>query len=108
MNSVGRPIPHDSAWGHVTGAALYIDDIPPAGNEVFVDVVGSPAACGQIVSVDVEAARNVPGVMGIFTRRDVPGDGMIGAIIHDEQFLASKEVTFLGEPVVIVAATSRA
>ena len=28
MPSVGKPIPHDSAIGHVTGTAWYIDDLP--------------------------------------------------------------------------------
>jgi len=107
MNSVGKGIPHDSAWGHVTGTALYIDDIRPAANEVFVDVVGSPMANGEIASVDIESAKRIPGVVAILTAKDVPGAKKIGAIVHDENFLASREVTFVGEPIVLIAATSR-
>ena len=32
-------IPHDSAIGHVSGTSVYIDDMPPAHNEVFVEIV---------------------------------------------------------------------
>ena len=52
MPSVGKPIPHDSAVGHVTGTAPYIDDIPPRSDELFVGFVRSPLASGRIESFD--------------------------------------------------------
>lgn len=107
MASVGQNIPHDSAVGHVTGESIFIDDIPPAKNEVFVDFVGSSVAHGEILSVDVEAARNSPGVVAIFTHADIPGHKMFGPIIKDEHLLAEKEVLFVGDPIVLIAGESR-
>ena len=34
--TVGQTIPHDSAVGHVTGSAHYIDDLPRRTDELFV------------------------------------------------------------------------
>jgi xanthine dehydrogenase large subunit len=65
MSTIGKPIPHDSAVGHVTGAALFIDDLPPRADELFVGFVGSPAAAGLIEAIELEAARGVPGVAAI-------------------------------------------
>ena len=45
-HAVGKPLPHDSAVGHVTGAAQYIDDLPPRSGELHVSFVGAPVAAG--------------------------------------------------------------
>ena len=107
MSFVGKDIPHDSAAGHVTGESIFLDDIPPARNEVFVDFVGSPVAHGELLAVDIEAARRIPGVVAIFTSRDVPGHNDIGPVVKDEHLLVEKEAVFLGDPVVLIAAESR-
>ena len=48
--SVGKTIPHDSAIGHVTGTALYIDDLPRREDELYTGFVGSPIASGTVRS----------------------------------------------------------
>ncbi len=106
MPSVGKPLPHDSAIGHVTGAAPYIDDIPPRVDELFVGFVPSPAACGRIESIDTSAAKAIPGVIGIFSAADLIGDKKFGPLFKDEPVLADGEVLYVGQPVVIVAAKS--
>ncbi|HAC92949.1 MAG TPA: hypothetical protein DCF63_20305, partial [Planctomycetaceae bacterium] len=60
MSCVGKSIPHDSAFGHVTGKADYLDDLIRYENELLVGVVGSPVASGKILAVDIEAAGKVP------------------------------------------------
>lgn len=107
MPAVGKPIPHESAAGHVSGQAIFVDDIPPARNELFVDVVGSPFAHGRLRKVDLVAARAVPGVVALLTRRDLPGHNDIGPVLKDDHLLVDEIATFLGDPVVIVAAESR-
>ena len=56
MALLGKSLPHDSAREHVTGAAVYLDDLVPRRNELLVDFVGSPLAHGRIKRVDVAAA----------------------------------------------------
>ncbi len=106
MSTVGQNIPHDSARGHVTGESIYIDDIPFAKNELLVDFFWSPVAHGRIRSLDLEAARRVPGVVALFTHSDLHHN-LFGPIIQDELLLAEDVVTFIGQPIVVIAAESR-
>src|SRR5215212_5257362 len=106
MPSVGTNIPHDSARGHVTGESIYVDDMSPLKNELVVDFYWSRVAHGRIRSLDLDAARNVPGVIALFTHRDLHHN-LFGPIIQDEILLAEDEVTFIGQPIVVIAAESR-
>lgn len=108
MPSVGKPIPHDAALGHVTGQAPYIDDLRPLAGELCVGFVGSPVAAGKILSVDTSAASAIPGVIGCYTVADVPGHNLFGVVVFDEPFLADGEVLHLGQPVVVIAAETPA
>ena len=106
MPSVGRPIPHDSAVGHVTGTAAYIDDLPAIAGELAVDLVGAPIACGKVLSIDATEARELPGVAGIYTFADLPGKNLWGSVVDDEPFLVEQRISYLGQPMVVVAAKS--
>lgn len=108
MPSVGKPHPHDSAVGHVTGEALFIDDMQPMRDELYVSFVGSPVTSGKLKTVDVSAALDVDGVVGCFTHADIGGENRYGLIFQDEPFLAVDKLLYLGQPVVVVAAESRA
>jgi xanthine dehydrogenase large subunit len=107
MPTVGQSIPYDSAPGHVTGEALFIDDISPAAGELWVEVVGAPCANGAIRRIDASAARAMDGVVAVLTHQDVPGRNAWGPIFHDEPVLASERVSYLGQPVALIAARSR-
>jgi xanthine dehydrogenase large subunit len=107
MNILGKSIPHDSARDHVTGAAVYIDDLPPARNELLVDFAGSPLAHGRIKSVDTSAAARIDGMAAVYTWQDVPGENTFGPIFHDEELLAREECHYIGQPIVALAATSK-
>ncbi|MDA8744439.1 xanthine dehydrogenase molybdopterin binding subunit [Rubripirellula amarantea] len=104
--SVGRTIPHDSAIGHVTGSAPFIDDLPRREDELFVGFVGSPIAFGTITSIELEAAKEVEGVACLLTYADVGEHNLFGPIICDEPFLADAEVLYVGQPVVVIAAST--
>jgi xanthine dehydrogenase large subunit len=108
MTSVGKSIPHDSAIGHVSGSAVYIDDMKPLADELFVDFVGSPVASGKLESIDVKPALAIEGVVAVLTHRDLPTDKrLFGPIFHDEPFLVEEEMAYIGQPIAIIAATSR-
>jgi xanthine dehydrogenase large subunit len=107
MNYVGQSIPHDAARGHVSGESLFIDDIAPARNELFVEIVGAPVAHGKLKSVKVEDALRSPGVVAIFTAKDIPGHRQFGPVVQDEHLLVEDEIFHLGDPVVLIAAESR-
>jgi xanthine dehydrogenase large subunit len=101
-----QPAPHESAVGHVTGAARYADDLAFAGL-LHGWPVPSPHAHARIAGIDTSRARAIPGVHAVLTAADVPGDVWIGPIAHDEAFLAAGEVHHVGHPVALVVAESR-
>src|SRR5436305_237125 len=104
MSSVGKNIPHDSAVGHVSGESVYIDDVAPLRGELIVDFVWSPVAHGRIRGIDFGDAASFA---QLFTYRDLHHN-LFGAIIQDELLLAEDVVSFIGHPIVVVAAESRA
>jgi xanthine dehydrogenase large subunit len=82
---VGRPIPHESAEAHVSGAALYTDDLAPRMTGVLhAWPVMAPHAHALVDRVDVTAALAVPGVVRVLTAADVPGENDTGASRRDE------------------------
>jgi len=106
VTAVGKNIPHDSAVGYVTGESLYVDDVPFAKNELIVDHFWSPVAHGRIRSLDTTAACAVPGIVALYTYHDL-AHNLFGPIIKDEILLAEDVVTFIGQPIVVIAAENR-
>ena len=104
---LGASLPHESARAHVTGQAVYIDDIPPTREELLVDFVGSPLAHGRITSIDVAEAARIEGVAAILTAGDIPGSKMFGPIFEDEEVLAWEDCHHVGQPIVLIAAETR-
>lgn len=92
------------AAAHVTGKSVYVDDITVMEGMLFVKVFDSPAAHGKITSLDFSAAEQIPGVVKIFSYKDVPGENQIGGIIPDEPLLAETEVHFRGQPILLIVA----
>jgi xanthine dehydrogenase large subunit len=106
MKQVGRPLSHESAVAHVTGAAKYVDDLWPATARVaHAWPVQAAHAHARVVSIDDSAARVLPGVLRVLTARDVPGENDVGPVRHDEPLFPS-EVCFYGHPVAWVVAES--
>lgn len=107
MSAVGKNIPHDSAKGHVSGQSTYLDDVPPVRGELLVDFFYIPASHARIESIDLENAKHIPGVVALFTAKDIPGKNEFGPIFHDEVLLVENEVEFMGHPVVVIAAETQ-
>jgi xanthine dehydrogenase large subunit len=107
MSTLGKPIPHDSAREHVTGEAVYLDDLPPVRYELLVDFVGSPLAHARIKSIDTTAAARQDGIVAVYTSADVPGENTFGPVFHDEELLAEKVCHYIGQPIVVLAGTSK-
>ena len=99
MKLAGNPLPHESAEGHVTGSALYTDDLVnrfPAALHAWP--VMAPHAHAKVIEIDASPALQNAGVVATLTGRDVPGEGDSGANRHDEP-LFPDEVLYHGQPV---------
>ncbi|WP_020502541.1 xanthine dehydrogenase molybdopterin binding subunit [Sciscionella marina] len=95
---VGVALPHESAGLHVTGAALYTDDLVHRTKDVLhAHPVQVPHAHARITALRTEPAMAVPGVVTVLTAEDVPGLNDAG-VSHDEPLFPS-EVMFHGHAV---------
>ncbi|CAN5346431.1 xanthine dehydrogenase molybdopterin binding subunit [soil metagenome] len=94
------------SFSHTRGESIYLDDIPLQQGTLYGAVFGSPYAHGKIRSLNFSEAENTPGVIRIFTYKDIPGENQIGGIVPDEPLLAEDEVHFNGMPVAFVVAVS--
>lgn len=103
--SVGTNVKHDSAISHVTGESIFIDDRPRLTNEVLVGVMGAPVSAGVIKKIEIEKALKVPGVLGIYTGKDIPHNKW-GTIVPEQPILVDTNIGHIDEPMVIIAATT--
>jgi carbon-monoxide dehydrogenase large subunit len=105
----------------LTGQGRYVDDIAPAG-ALFGFVLRSPEAHGTITTLDVDAARQAPGVHLVLTAADLADAGLSNTMrfavvkTHDgskpatpaRPILAKDRVRFVGDPVAFVVAETLA
>lgn len=102
---VGQSVRHDSAAGHVSGKAIYLDDMPMPPGSLHAALVLSPHAHAKVVSIDGTAALEMPGVRAVITPADIPGRNDIAPILKDEPALA-EVAEYVGHPVAAVIAES--
>lgn len=103
--SVGTNVKHDSAVSHVTGESIFIDDRPKLTNEVLVGVMGAPVSAGVIKNIDFSRALKIPGVLGVYTAKDIPHNKW-GTIVQEQPILVEKNIGYIDEPTVLIAALS--
>jgi xanthine dehydrogenase large subunit len=101
---VGQPRPHESAVLHVLGEATYTDDIPEVQGTLHAALGLSQKAHANIRSINVEAVKASPGVVSVYTAKDIPGTNDCGPIIHDDPILADGKVEYVGQPIFLVVA----
>ena len=99
---------HESGHKHVTGTAEYIDDIPEPAGTLHAYLGLSQRAHAQILSIDFEAVKSAPGVIGVLTADDIPGENDVSpAHKHDDPVFAIDKVEFHGQPIFAVIAETR-
>lgn len=97
------------------GDATYVDDLQLAG-VVHAEFVRSPHANANIKSINTDAAKKLPGVIGVFTGADINDKAgtipcatpLPGGKSPAHTVLARARVYFVGHPVAVVVAKTRA
>jgi xanthine dehydrogenase large subunit len=98
---VGEAIPHESASLHVTGRALYTDDLVGRTKDcLHAYPVQVFLAHATVTRLDPAPALVVPGVVRVLTAADVQAVGGVNdaGIKHDEPLFPT-EVCYYGHPV---------
>ncbi len=102
---VGRSVVHDSAALHVSGEAIYTDDIPEPRGCLHAYVLQSPHAHARILRIDTSACHG-PGVHAVLTAADIPGRNEVAPVFDGDPVFAENEVCYAGQSVLAVAAES--
>ncbi len=103
---VHAALKHDSADKHVTGAALYVDDVPEPPRLLHIALGLSTRAHADVRTLALDAVRTAPGVALVLTAADIPGANDVSPFAADEPLLAADEVLFHGQVLFAVCADS--
>ena len=110
---VGQSIKRKENKRFLTGRGHYVDDIILPGM-LHAAILRSPLARANILSIDTSAAKELPGVYGVFTGDEINAlytaippafsQSGVGGI---DVVLQTKQVCYVGDPVVIIVAEDR-
>jgi CO/xanthine dehydrogenase Mo-binding subunit len=111
-NSVGISVQRIDAVGKVKGESLYPGDITME-NQAYMKILFAGRPHAIIHSIDTRKAEKFPGVLAVFTSKDVPVNEY-GLIISDQPVLCgpgsnklhADRVRFVGDQVALVIADS--
>ncbi len=106
ISIAGEPFPHESAHLHVSGGAVYADDIGLPANALHAALGLSTVAHARIRPMDLTAVREAPGVVDVACAADVPGENNFGPVLKDDPIFAESVVEFAGQALFGVAAIS--
>jgi len=116
MRDGGVPSRDTGAMGHaaarvdaeskVRGTARYGDDYQPAGC-LHLRIVRSPHAYAEVLGIDPGPALALPGVVGVLTAGDVPGQNAYGILVEDQPVFCDQVVRYVGDAVAAIVAESR-
>ncbi len=106
--SVGKGIRKKDAMGLLLGKPAFVDDVTPQ-NALVVKVLRSPHAHALILEINTAIAMKVPGVVGVWTYRDVHQKRftMAGQTYPEpspyDRLLLDRRLRFVGDAVALVA-----
>jgi carbon-monoxide dehydrogenase large subunit len=112
---IGQPVARGEDPVLLTGKGQYTDDINVDG-QAYGYVVRSQVAHGTITGIDTSEAAGMPGVIAIYTAKDLEGMGSIPCVVPFKNRdgsdmhkpgrpgLAVDKVRFVGDPVAFVVA----
>ena len=109
---IGVSVPRVDARGKVTGQTLYPGDISFPG-QAYMKIIFAQHPHAIVRSIDTSQAERLPGVIAVFTAKDVPVNEY-GLIMPDQPVLCgpgsgkpyADRVRFIGDQVALVVAES--
>ncbi|HEY8572102.1 xanthine dehydrogenase family protein molybdopterin-binding subunit [Phenylobacterium sp.] len=107
---IGKPVDRYEGPLKVSGQAPYAYEVKPPSPPAYGVMVPASIARGRIVGVDTAQAEASPGVLVVWTHRNVPEQGARGTRVHPRSTsparpaLESDRVAYFGQPVAFVVA----
>lgn len=102
---LGERVHRVDAREKTLGYGEYVDDMEADGM-IYAGAVRSQYPRARVLSIDTEAAKNLAGVIAVYTAKDIPGSVKVGHLVHDwDTMIPEGECTrYLGDAIAIVAA----
>jgi len=100
---IGQRVTRVDAYSKALGQAIYAGDKYLPGM-LWLKVARSNVPHALIKRIDTQAAYEVPGVVAVFTAKDIPGINQVGIIVKDECVLAHDKVRQIGDPIALIVA----
>jgi selenium-dependent xanthine dehydrogenase len=90
------------------GTGEFVDDMQVPGM-LHGAVLRTKYPRAMVKKIDISAARALPGVEVVLTAKDVPGERLLGHIVHDWPVMIAEgeETRYVGDALVVLAATSK-
>ena len=88
---LGERVPRVDAREKVLGYGEYVDDVEVEGL-LHASAVRSKYPRARVLSIDIEKAKAVPGIVDIFTAADIPGDIKVGHLVQDWDTMKQKRL----------------
>ncbi len=85
----------------LTGCMKYSDDLAFPGM-VYAQALRAGIPHGRLKRLDISQAEKAPGILGVLTAKDIPGDPIYGLITADQPALCDDEVRFVGDALAVV------
>ena len=101
-----KNIEHESAKKHVTGKAIYTDDISEPRNLLHAAIGYSNCSKGIIKKIDLKDVFNSEGVVDVISEKDINGINDVGPIFKGDKIFTTKKIEYYGQPIFAVIATS--
>jgi aerobic carbon-monoxide dehydrogenase large subunit len=119
VTTVGTPVRRREDFRFLTGQGTYTDDINRP-HQLYAYILRSPHAHARVAAIDTAAAAQAPGVVAVYTGKEMAADGVgglpCGWQIHSKDGspmaepphppLATDEVRHVGDPVAVVIAAT--
>ena len=106
--SLGQRVHRIDVREKVLGYGQYPDDVYLDGM-IYASAVRSAYPRARVLAIHTDEARALPGVVGVFTAADIPGQNKVGHLKKDwDTMIAVGSIThYLGDAICIVAAESQ-
>jgi len=103
--SVGESVIRIDSIQKASGETIFADDVHLEGM-LHAKVLRSPHPHAEILKIDADEAREIPGVSKVLLAGDIPGENLFGPIKKDQPVLNDRRVLYIGDAVAAVYAES--
>ncbi len=105
LNAISRPLPRPDAVEKVNGKGIYADDLYVEGM-LHARALRSKYPHARLLKVDVNRAKELPGVVAVLTADDIPGRRDCGVHEIDWPVLCYDKTRYVGDAIALVVAES--